>query len=188
MSQYHDEYRAHPRACGENLSPFSGIAPRQGSSPRMRGKRKWGCCLAWFLRLIPAHAGKTIADWLNPRRAEAHPRACGENFAAPGPPTKRGGSSPRMRGKRGNLGRQDLRRGLIPAHAGKTAAVRLRATRTAAHPRACGENSGRVPATKASEGSSPRMRGKPRRLAGRRRPRGLIPAHAGKTAGGELVE
>ena len=29
----------HPRACGENFLPFRGFSPRQGSPPRMRGKR-----------------------------------------------------------------------------------------------------------------------------------------------------
>ena len=184
MSQYHDEYRAHPRACGENLSPFSGIAPRQGSSPRMRGKRKWGCCLAWFLRLIPAHAGKTIADWLNPRRAEAHPRACGENEGTWEGKISGEGSSPRMRGKRGNLGRQDLRRGLIPAHAGKTREPGKARSQARAHPRACGENEGTWEGKISGEGSSPRMRGKLGPRACDEGLGGLIPAHAGKTGPG----
>ena len=91
------------------------------------------------------------------------------------------GSSPRMRGKRRQRAVRRSGAGLIPAHAGKTTALGSRLTGAGAHPRACGENSSPSRMPLIVMGSSPRMRGKPlvRTLSGM--PRGLIPAHAGKT-------
>ena len=91
------------------------------------------------------------------------------------------GSSPRMRGKRNGCRAGRPRRGLIPAHAGKTLRRQRNASRRAAHPRACGENILAVISSPSGVGSSPRMRGKraKRLMAGM--PTGLIPAHAGKT-------
>ena len=73
---------------------------------------------------------------------------------------------------------------LIPARAGKTPGLQPVALLRWAHPRACGENTGfsfrqRVPA-----GSSPRVRGKLRRLGEELRGDRLIPARAGKTRSG----
>ena len=72
-------------------------------------------------------------------------------------------------------------RGLIPAHAGKTIRKMLTLRVGTAHPRACGENALKTGKGLDTKGSSPRMRGKPRRLRTSRAGRGLIPAHAGKT-------
>ena len=52
---------------------------------------------------------------------------------------------------------------------------------SAAHPRVCGENSRAAQSSAATLGSSPRVRGKHRRLPQPHRERGLIPACAGKT-------
>ena len=96
--------------------------------------------------------------------------------------TGRGGSSPRVRGKRSTCSCPPAGRGLIPARAGKT--LRLRGERLAprAHPRACGENRTRGVWTPGFVGSSPRVRGKRRTPRARRRQPGLIPARAGKTS------
>ena len=70
---------------------------------------------------------------------------------------------------------------LIPARAGKTCSGWCRRRRSAAHPRACGENPGDRTESATLDGSSPRVRGKrglQRRLRGFA---GLIPARAGKT-------
>ena len=93
------------------------------------------------------------------------------------------GSSPLTRGKplRERLAR--LRVGLIPAHAGKTSRRRCRPWRAGAHPRSRGENGSHRRGTVKPKGSSPLTRGKRvfRRSFGVLL--GLIPAHAGKTAG-----
>ena len=73
--------------------------------------------------------------------------------------------------------------GLIPAHAGKTADRVWDRAPWPAHPRSRGENQLSLTQTGTRRGSSPLTRGKPGLHRGRRRPRGLIPAHAGKTQG-----
>ena len=73
---------------------------------------------------------------------------------------------------------------LIPAHAGKTRAPIPIDSRSAAHPRACGENLDLPLSVNLDPGSSPRMRGKPAGMPKRQGARRLIPAHAGKTGGG----
>ena len=71
---------------------------------------------------------------------------------------------------------------LIPAHAGKTPTRRTSTSAAPAHPRSCGENTLIRADDKKFEGSSPLMRGKRTRYRRRQRPQGLIPAHAGKTS------
>ena len=173
---------AHPRACGENLTFVVRPRGREGSSPRVRGKRRCGWPTGWGPRLIPARAGKTNGargwsggDW-------AHPRACGENRSTSHLPNVLGGSSPRVRGKRPLCLRPILRFGLIPARAGKTRAARCDRPRHWAHPRACGENIPGTTTTGNHAGSSPRVRGKPAVGAAHPDVDGLIPARAGKTS------
>ena len=86
-----------------------------------------------------------------------------------------------MRGKPDRLCPECGEKGLIPAHAGKTSANRVLSNEAKAHPRACGENDNLSSNAPSSEGSSPRMRGKPLALRTYETPVGLIPAHAGKT-------
>ena len=148
----------------------------------MRGKHAGNVEEALELRLIPAHAGKTPASRSCSRWSRAHPRACGENESAGRLFPRSQGSSPRMRGKRRLGGGGGCRRGLIPAHAGKTRVARRSGSACGAHPRACGENTLRSDWRKFASGSSPRMRGKQTRRAQRPCIGRLIPAHAGKTA------
>ena len=73
---------AHPRSRGENASRDAHNSEPTGSSPLTRGK-PW----SWRLgsvkgRLIPAHAGKTIAVAGASAPVWAHPRSRGENRAA----------------------------------------------------------------------------------------------------------
>ena len=111
----------------------------------------------------------------------AHPRVCGENKRPRRYEREPVGSSPRVRGKRRQVFESTRRRGLIPACAGKTPSQRQPPSKAWAHPRVCGENAGLSDVRLTVNGSSPRVRGKPR--TSRRRPRGmgLIPACAGKT-------
>ena len=92
---------AHPRSRGENWQLSESRSAVSGSSPLTRGKRSVVGGDLVGDRLIPAHAGKTVAAWLACAACAAHPRSRGENVQRP--PTCRG------------------RGGLIPAHAGKTA-------------------------------------------------------------------
>ena len=88
-----------------------------------------------------------------------------------------------MRGKQRRPPRRVESRGLIPAHAGKTAGDGDSVPMMWAHPRACGENSEYEVFGISERGSSPRMRGKRIRLQVGGDSARLIPAHAGKTWG-----
>ena len=111
----------------------------------------------------------------------AHPRSRGENWWRPVARGLRAGSSPLTRGKRRAPARHPRRRGLIPAHAGKTCDAFTYSTVVGAHPRSRGENAAERPRGDVIGGSSPLTRGKRRSVSFDLRTRGLIPAHAGKT-------
>ena len=121
------------------------------------------------------------------RLRRAHPRVCGENASGIHAGAVVQGSSPRVRGKPEIERRSCMRRGLIPACAGKTLINRHTPARARAHPRVCGENTPRPELIKAVKGSSPRVRGKllvANGSIGRAR---LIPACAGKTPRSRLL-
>ena len=132
--------RAHPRVCGENTRVRATDLLREGSSPRMRGKRRVLSATCWPVGLIPAYAGKTGLHLPLRRHAPAHPRVCGENFRFCRSCHARSGSSPRMRGKPTTTSRIVCHRRLIPAYAGNTPADAAATLNAAAHPRVCGEN------------------------------------------------
>ena len=173
--------RAHPRACGENNPLMKLFSTGEGSSPRVRGKRRIGRIPARPVRLIPARAGKTPRTAGRGARGRAHPRACGENSLARPWNARENGSSPRVRGKPPGRQRRPGGEGLIPARAGKTPSGRRSPRDVPAHPRACGENAAVIWMVAGPLGSSPRVRGKRGRGREGRRLRGLIPARAGKT-------
>ena len=152
-----------------------------GSSPLTRGKPRRFRALQHRRRLIPAHAGKTNLASFSKQFDRAHPRSRGENQR--GLPALRHhcGSSPLTRGKLGNQPRPPPRRGLIPAHAGKTPRVRPTRIPRPAHPRSRGENVASRTLVILASGSSPLTRGKRFPLARVGVTEGLIPAHAGKT-------
>ena len=118
-------YRAHPRACGENLVKAFFTLPNMGSSPRMRGKPSFEFQARRRRGLIPAHAGKTGGTASIAPKKWAHPRACGENAHCPWSVVAVVGSSPRMRGKLEGRAKRERGSGLIPAHAGKTNDVQI---------------------------------------------------------------
>ena len=112
--------RAHPRSRGENHLYYVNGSDLSGSSPLTRGKPWPVPKTAMFVRLIPAHAGKTTDRRRECRRSRAHPRSRGENRAEIADLQTRAGSSPLTRGKRVTGCNKPVTRGLIPAHAGKT--------------------------------------------------------------------
>ena len=177
----------HPRACGANSSARRISGASHGSSPRMRGKRVRVLLELGVNRIIPAHAGQTIAPRYQQTMCPDHPRACGANRQKKLPTPRQNGSSPRMRGKLVDGFAGIVRDRIIPAHAGQTSAASPAAMPTPDHPRACGANafSGTLPHI--GDGSSPRMRGKPEPWGRRRLSERIIPAHAGQTNGGRGV-
>ena len=91
------------------------------------------------------------------------------------------GSSPRVRGKHQSSVGKRLGAGLIPAGAGQTAVRVGIVCGGRAHPRGCGANRARATTMFATDGSSPRVRGKLVAAAFPDAPPGLIPAGAGQT-------
>ena len=112
-----------------------------------------------------------------------HPRGCGEKGF---PPIRAGdspGSSPRVRGE--EILEQDLRlrRGIIPAGAGRSSASFLKYSSFRDHPRGCGEKSESLPCLLRRRGSSPRVRGEVSETSARSSSPGIIPAGAGRREG-----
>ena len=172
---------AHPRSRGENLQFLHHACAMSGSSPLALGKLEGVHADLPDVRLIPAYTGKTPhwSRWTKSGRA--HPRSREENDSRPRRAVIQVGSSPLTRGKRHAVRARSDPRGLIPAHAGKTA-LRVHPPRGfRAHPRSRGENMFAAMWMWSPPGSSPLTRGKPCGEGAPCVPEGFIPAHAGKT-------
>ena len=151
---------AHPRSRGENRRTSGSSACRSGSSPLTRGKLGPSGTEPQRVRLIPAHAGKTVrGPHLRPDRW-AHPRSRGENRATGSSAARQRGSSPLTRGKQRRRLVRRVGGGLIPAHAGKTSRRRPPSSPNGAHPRSRGENFKGDLNNEHGGGSSPLTRGK----------------------------
>ena len=174
--------RAHSRSRGENWIRRITCGKNCGSFPLTRGKhpRLMGGTL--MPRLIPAHAGKTPGDPTSARSGGAHPRSRGENPLTAASSAAADGSSPLTRGKQAEGHALVAVRGLIPAHAGKTAGSTGTPRTRRAHPRSRGENYNISWRKRGEAGSSPLTRGKLTRNECLHTSLRLIPAHAGKTA------
>ena len=171
----------HPRACGELDSKPLNLCKSVGSSPRMRGTPAAAVGIVWGIRIIPAHAGNSLAPLRTDRTGSDHPRACGELRRLWTRVRGTYGSSPRMRGThveaRGVFGVGRI----IPAHAGNSIQGFGERSCGSDHPRACGELLlSRCPVAHLI-GSSPRMRGTRSRPRGVLAPWRIIPAHAGNS-------
>ena len=129
----------HPRACGELLA---GV-------PRTRGTG----------RFIPAPAGNSRGAARSAAASAVHPRACGELLGSIDQKTVGTGSSPRLRGTRMRGSREKRLVRFIPAPAGNSSAIALKAKPEPVHPRACGELIEAGQHAIDNYGSSPRLRG-----------------------------
>ena len=125
----------------------------------MRGTLRLVMEFEGLRRFIPAHAGNTNADLIEPEFVTVHPRACGEHNNGGELVQFPAGSSPRMRGTlKGNHHFSNWLR-FIPAHAGNTPSGFSSGSHPAVHPRACGEHWEYHHWRFQCAGSSPRMRG-----------------------------
>ena len=133
-------------------------------------------------RIIPAHAGNSVAAFATTPSIADHPRACGELAIWMAVSAPDAGSSPRMRGTRPSRWSRCASCRIIPAHAGNSREKYIRASLISDHPRACGELVDQFSARLSIGGSSPRMRGT--LLSGHFReiPWRIIPAHAGNSS------
>ena len=172
---------AHPRGCGADRKKGSRPRFARGSSPRVRGRRCWTCRRSVVSRLIPAGAGQTHRGPPFVLWGGAHPRGCGADRATSRAITARVGSSPRVRGRLPDGVLHLEEPGLIPAGAGQTRGSFTGNLARRAHPRGCGADQRVDVGECRSEGSSPRVRGRP--TSGQTTgPRSrLIPAGAGQT-------
>ena len=152
---------------------------KQGSSPRVRGAGLHRKGKRTLLGIIPARAGSSSGSDACCGEPRDHPRACGEQTCCVGTIDDDPGSSPRVRGA-GSLsifsGRLPR---IIPARAGSRASLCRSVEGLRDHPRACGEQSGRLPIGAFAKGSSPRVRGavSANQVVSSRL--GIIPARAG---------
>ncbi len=165
--------------CGERRSSRSLDVLLSGSSPRVRGTRRWPACRRRRCRFIPACAGNASrCPRCSPARS-VHPRVCGERLDGCLRLRDGGGSSPRVRGTRRGPHREPRRSRFIPACAGNAWAASARGAVFPVHPRVCGERRDARELTCNWRGSSPRVRGTPRRLAADHPAGRFIPACAG---------
>ena len=103
-------YAAHPlRAgiipayAGNTGMADIGDALSSGSSPRMRGTPPIDDVHDRRIGIIPAYAGNTPSTRCASHERRDHPRVCGEHIPTPCGRSRKGGSSPRMRGTRSGL-------------------------------------------------------------------------------------
>ncbi len=113
----------HPHACGEHRFCTFAAHICVGSSPRMWGTRSAAPALRRTGRFIPTHVGNTPPVRIARRLVTVHPHACGEHGSRGSRPSASSGSSPRMWGTHGPLGRRARRDRFIPTHVGNTLTV-----------------------------------------------------------------
>ncbi len=150
----------HPRVGGENAVLRLCRRLRCGPSPSGRGKLRSGRRRRRGWRAIPAWAGKTVTQSPTQTPTAGHPRVGGENSSADASQCWRNGPSPRGRGKRWSMSRDQQEERAIPAWAGKTWRWWKGRTASPGHPRVGGENALMPAACVILSGPSPRGRGK----------------------------
>ena len=171
----------HPRAGGEHQPTGQNGRANGGSSPRRRGTHALRHDELPDLRIIPAQAGNTHGVVATRTAAADHPRAGGEHNRRSGRPSCSTGSSPRRRGTLPVLFVVAPHHRIIPAQAGNTSNSPREVAPRTDHPRAGGEHSAHVFASRNNSGSSPRRRGTLPAQPGLRAHDRIIPAQAGNT-------
>ena len=149
----------HPRACGEQDEPNIVSCYPKGSSPRVRGAGQGRRLRHSAGGIIPARAGSSRSTCRTSSQPWDHPRACGEQSFVLFALSFIMGSSPRVRGAVGNIGRDHARFGIIPARAGSRRHEQCHLEQARDHPRACGEQFDEAMQGFSNTGSSPRVRG-----------------------------
>ena len=146
----------------------------------MRGKAYGAFWQRFFLRITPAHAGKSNKHQCFGRRYQDHPRTCGEKVKSCNTVRRGQGSPPHMRGKVAELLDFRLLRRITPAHAGKSDRALTDYAMDRDHPRTCGEKVYIFLIYQRRKGSPPHMRGKENTTKQMTAEVRITPAHAGK--------
>ena len=105
----------------------------------MRGKDCRSADNVQRIRITPAYAGKRQVRCRCPPERQDHPRLCGEKFTCFTIVFPPDGSPPPMRGKGTGGVAMFVNKGITPAYAGKSFALRLGGGGIRDHPRLCGE-------------------------------------------------
>ena len=177
----------HPRACGVYLKSGHLFMWRTGSSPRVRGLPPVPRETPGNRWIIPARAGFTGEGGYAAFPLWDHPRACGVYLATNVDAGLAEGSSPRVRGLPIRLTMISVPARIIPARAGFTVLADKNNADSRDHPRACGVYPQRESWRCCSGGSSPRVRGLPRKRQLHKLEPRIIPARAGFTAEGAEI-
>ena len=145
--------------CGEQPGRAAPWPTSTGSSPRVRGTVFCQRRHQVQRRFIPACAGNRSSRRRSSAGYSVHPRVCGEQLRWSNYYYRETGSSPRVRGTDDdNSGIGDNAR-FIPACAGNSGAGATATTWDTVHPRVCGEQPISSRPSRATSGSSPRVRG-----------------------------
>ena len=97
----------------------------QGSPPLVRERRDMKASIGDYIRITPARAGKTFADFLDDFTKEDHPRSCGKDAIQTYLCWLHAGSPPLVRERRILLLYPRVRARITPARAGKTVNSRI---------------------------------------------------------------
>ena len=151
----------HPRACGEHKLSELRLGAAARLPPRMRGTRYPTYDDASRRPFTPTHAGKTHRTGTHCLGCIVHPLPCGEHGSLLEFIDTLDRSLPRTRGTRLRMRFKCISHPFTPAYAGNTMAARCRNTRSAVHPRVCGEHGSPTFLVSARYRSPPRMRGTP---------------------------
>ena len=172
----------HPRSCGANAYYQSRSAHQSGSSPLVRGQRRFYHSTQLYGRIIPARAGPTRCSGPSSRRSADHPRSCGANLFRVSTHLLPIGSSPLVRGQQPSSRLSTVVSRIIPARAGPTGqSVEIQCDRPD-HPRSCGANSRCLMGAFTQDGSSPLVRGQLIIVVPINATQRIIPARAGPTS------
>ena len=114
----------HPRLRGEHPAHSMSVSTTGGSSPLARGALVVALHAREREGIIPACAGSTLRACRWAGRPRDHPRLRGEHFVASPTASFTMGSSPLARGAQGHQLPPRGARGIIPACAGSTGAIR----------------------------------------------------------------
>ena len=178
----------YPRVCGGTRRRPASHWPKTGLSPRVRGNPAGDMAGAGGRRSIPACAGEPPA-FPRPRgQWGVYPRVCGGTTGGQASAGIACGLSPRVRGNRVSIfPLRELKRS-IPACAGEPLSCGRWAMGRKVYPRVCGGTEFTPAGSRHSSGLSPRVRGNPDKAsANGNRPRS-IPACAGGTQWGCVVQ
>ena len=181
VEQADDVGEDHPRTRGVYPDGRVRVLPDPGSSPHTRGLHLEGEIFGQKRRIIPAHAGFTRGQCLLGHPVKDHPRTRGVYRPRPSRKGTACGSSPHTRGLLEGRGGGGEVVGIIPAHAGFTAASPPSPPGGEDHPRTRGVYAPNAPAATVPTGSSPHTRGLQPVDGQGHGAAGIIPAHAGFT-------